>query len=42
MQAIKQLGLFWATIHEPPPDNLEKEAEFHAGDEILIEDQAVR
>lgn len=42
MQAIKQVGLFWAAINEPLPDNREKETEFHAGDEIFIKDQGVR
>jgi response regulator RpfG family c-di-GMP phosphodiesterase len=27
MQAIKQLGLFWAAVNEPPPDDVEKKTE---------------
>jgi CheY-like chemotaxis protein len=40
MQAIKQLGLFWAAVNEPPPDNREK-AEVRANDEMFIVGKAV-
>jgi len=37
MKAIKQLGLFWAAINEPPPDTWKKETEVRANDEVFIE-----
>jgi len=35
MQAIKQLGLFWAAVNEPPPDVLQKETAAKANDEVF-------
>jgi len=42
MQAIKQLGLFWAAINEPPPDSLEKPTEVAAQNEIFIHGREAR
>jgi CheY-like chemotaxis protein len=42
MQAIKQLGLFWAAVNELPPDTSNKETEVRANDEIFIEGKDVR
>jgi CheY-like chemotaxis protein len=40
MQAIKQLGLFWAAVNEPPPDNREQETEVRPSDKIFVGDDA--
>jgi len=37
MHAIKELGLFWAAVNEPPPDTWKKVTEDRASDEVVIE-----
>jgi CheY-like chemotaxis protein len=37
MKAIRELGLFWAAVNEPPPDTWKKEITVQPNDEMVIE-----
>jgi DNA-binding NarL/FixJ family response regulator len=41
MRAVKQLGVFWAAINEPPPHTGREETSIHSGDVISPEKKEV-